>query len=132
MASPLGRRTASSQRMQRGAAAEALAAQFLEARGMTVLERNVRCRCGELDLVCAEAEVIVLVEVRQRGGTDFGGAAASVTWRKQRKLIRAARYLLMKRAAWRNAVLRFDVVSVQGRPDGAHRVEWIRAAFYAG
>ena len=132
MASPRGRRTASSQHLQRGAAAEVLAAQFLEARGMTVLARNVRCRCGELDLVCAEGEVIVLVEVRQRGCTDFGGAAASVTWRKQRKLIRAARYLLMKRAAWRGAALRFDVVSVQGRPDGAHRIEWIRAAFCAG
>ncbi len=127
----LRRRAEALLRRQRGAAAETLAVHFLEARGLTVLERNARCRCGEVDLVCAEGEVIALVEVRQRGRTAFGGAAASVTWRKQRKLIRAARYLSLTRAAWRGRALRFDVVSVQGRPPGACEIEWIRGAFCA-
>ncbi len=110
-----------------GAAAEALAADYLICRGLTVMARNLRCRMGELDLVCLDGEVIAFVEVRQRAGTGFGGALASVTRRKQHKLIRAARYFGQRDRAWQRRAWRFDVVAVQG--DG---VEWIKDAFRAG
>ncbi|HLZ97510.1 MAG TPA: YraN family protein [Steroidobacteraceae bacterium] len=115
--------------IERGAAAEAVAALYLEARGLKVLERNLRCRAGELDLVCLEDGVIVIVEVRQRASADFGGALASVTWRKQRKLIRATEFLRQRRPEWRARALRFDVIAVQGGPDGTRRMDWIRDAF---
>src|SRR5260370_13052525 len=75
--------------IERGAAAEADAALYLQTQGLSVLARNLRCRAGELDLVCLDDGVIVIVEVRHRATSDFGGALASVTLRKQRKIIRA-------------------------------------------
>jgi putative endonuclease len=112
-----------------GAAAEAAAALFLQTQGLLVLAQNLRCRAGELDLVCQDGGVIVIVEVRHRATADFGGALASVTWRKQRKLIRATEFLRQRRPEWRARALRFDVIAVQGRPDGTHAMDWIRDAF---
>lgn len=96
-----------------------------------MLARNMRCRAGELDLVCLDGAVLAIVEVRQRGRMDFGGALASVTWRKQRKIIRAARFFLQRNAAWRGRAMRFDVLAVQGLPGGAHRIVWVKDAFRA-
>jgi len=73
----------------------------------------------------------VIVEVRHRATSDFGGALASVTRRKQRKLIRAAQFHWQRRPAWRARLLRFDVIAVHGRPDGTLCMEWIRDAFRA-
>jgi putative endonuclease len=112
-----------------GAAAEAAAADFLQTQGLSVLARNLRCRAGELDLVCLDGGVIVIVEVRQRATSDFGGALASVTRRKQRKLIRATEFLKLRRPGWRARAFRFDVIAVQGRTDGTHEMLWIRDAF---
>ena len=117
--------------IDRGAAAEALAADYLTRRGLTLLARNLRCKSGELDLVCLDGAVLVIVEVRQRGRTDYGGAAASVTWRKQRKLIRATLYEWQRRPAWRGRILRFDVVAIERGPGGAPVLDWIKDAFRA-
>jgi putative endonuclease len=118
-------------RLQRGAASEQLAAEYLQARGLLVLARNLRCRAGELDLVCLDRDVLAIVEVRQRSRIDFGGALASITWRKQRKIVRAAQFFLQRQAAWRGHVMRFDVLALEGPPDGAHRIVWIKDAFCA-
>jgi len=118
-------------RLQRGAVAERLAAEYLQARGLEVLARNLRCRGGELDLVCRHEGVLVIVEVRQRGRADFGGAAGSVTPRKQRKIIRAARFFLQRRPQWRACAMRFDVLALEGIPAGEHSIVWIRDAFRA-
>jgi putative endonuclease len=117
--------------LQRGTASEHLAADYLQARGLVILARNVRCRAGELDLVCLDGGVLAIVEVRQRVSIDFGGALASVTWRKQRKIVRATQFFLQRKAEWRRHLMRFDVLAVQGVPDGAHRIVWIKDAFRA-
>jgi putative endonuclease len=77
-----------------GADAEALAAQFLVAKGMTIVARNVRSRFGEIDLVARDGATLVFVEVRLRRSHAFGGAAASITRAKQSKLVAAARLYL--------------------------------------
>ena len=118
-------------RLQRGTASEQLAVEYLHARGLVVLARNVRCKAGELDLVCLDGGVLAIVEVRQRAKHDFGGALASVTWRKQRKIIRATQFFLRRQARWRSHVMRFDVLAVEGVPEGAHRIVWIKDAFRA-
>jgi len=69
--------------------------------------------------------------VRQRSGQDFGGALASVTRFKQRRIIRAARFFLRRRPQWRNRAIRFDVLAVQGSPQGAHHIIWVKDAFRA-
>jgi putative endonuclease len=116
----------------RGAAAEALAAGYLHTQGLSIIARNLRCKVGELDLVCLDGEVLVIVEVRQRGRTDFGGALASVNWRKRRKLIRATQFQWQRQPEWRSRALRFDVLAVQVRPDGTRDIAWVKDAFQAG
>jgi putative endonuclease len=116
-------------RMQRGAAAEELAAQYLQVRGLKILARNLRCKTGELDLVCLDGGVLAIVEVRQRGSAEFGGALSSVTWTKQRKIMSAAQFFLRREKQWKNLALRFDVLAIEGLPDGAHRIDWVKDAF---
>jgi putative endonuclease len=116
-------------RMRRGAAAEELAAQYLQVRGLKILSRNLRCKAGELDLVCLDGGVLAIVEVRQRGSAEFGGAIGSVTWTKRRKILRAAQFFLRREKRWRNLALRFDVLAIEGLPDGAHRIDWVKDAF---
>jgi putative endonuclease len=115
--------------LQRGAEAEALAAKYLQSQGLVVVARNLRCKAGELDLVCLDGDILVIVEVRLRGRADFGGALASVTRRKQRKLIRATQFHWQRLPKWRTRVLRFDVVALQGVPNAAPEITWIRDAF---
>ncbi|MEP6884364.1 MAG: YraN family protein [Gammaproteobacteria bacterium] len=118
-------------KIARGAAAEQLAAEYLQARGAKVLARNLRCRAGELDLVCLDGSVLAIVEVRQRVRMEFGGALASVNAFKQRKLIRATRYFWQRNLQWHALPVRFDVVGVEGLPDAAPRIHWIKDAFRA-
>lgn len=117
------------EREQRGRAAEALAAAYLAARGLTVLASNFRSRGGELDLVCLEGAQLVVIEVRQRSHRAFGGAIASIDAGKQRRLRRAAAYFLVVRPHWRRHRVRFDVLGVDGMPDADPRITWIRDAF---
>jgi putative endonuclease len=134
MLSPLltGTPAATETTVQRGAASERLAAEYLQARGVRILARNLRCRTGELDLVGLDEGVLAIIEVRQRGRAAFGGALASVTWRKQRKIIRATQFFLQREAKWRGRPMRFDVLAVEGLPGGEHRLVWIKNAFLAG
>ena len=118
-------------RQHRGAASERLAAEHLQTQGLKVVAHNLRCKAGELDLVCLDGAVLAIVEVRQRVRADFGGALASVDRRKQRKIIRAARFFLQRQAEWRAHVVRFDVVGVEGSPDGTPCIVWIKDAFRA-
>jgi putative endonuclease len=118
-------------RSRHGACAERIAAEYLEARGLSVVARNLRCRAGELDLVCRDANVLAIVEVRQRARLDYGGALGSVTRRKQRRIIRAASFFLQRLPQWRNYKIRFDVFALQGTPDGTHHIAWIKDAFRA-
>ncbi len=115
--------------LESGAHAEQRALEYLEARGVRILARNLRCRRDELDIVGWDGDTVALIEVRQRRSRDFGGALASVTAHKQRKLIRAARYLLQRDARLRGRRLRFDVIAVEGCPQGVHEIVWIKDAF---
>jgi putative endonuclease len=110
--------------VNRGRDGEALAAAFLQARGLTILERNYRCRLGEIDLVARDGATTVFVEVRQRGSSAFGGAAASITSAKRLKLLRAARHYMSRLR--RLPQCRFDALLIEGEPP---RIEWIRNAF---
>ena len=113
----------------RGSASEILAAAYLESRGLRMLARNWRCKGGELDLVALDGVTLAIIEVRQRSRAGFGGAPASVTVAKQQRILRAARYFMLRHAAWRAYAVRFDVLALHGVPDGEHRIEWIKAAF---
>jgi putative endonuclease len=119
-------------RMRCGLDCEALAVSHLQRAGAEVLARNLRCRAGELDIVARENQLLLIVEVRQRTQGNFGGALASVGWRKQRKIIRATRYFLQVHQEWRARPLRFDVIAVEGSPKGTHQIRWVKDAFRPG
>jgi putative endonuclease len=117
-------------RQMLGNAAEEAAAAFLKAAGLAIVERNVRFREGEIDLVCRDAGAVVFVEVKcRRAGWDAAPAAA-VSWHKQRRLTRLAQLYLR----WRRlhgARCRFDVVSVTQDDRGGLAVRHVRSAFDA-
>jgi putative endonuclease len=114
-----------------GAAAESVAASYLVAEGAEILLRNYRRRLGELDVVARLGDVLLIVEVRTRSSDAFGGAAASVTGAKRRRIVRAARQLLQRRRDLARLRARFDVIVVRD-PLAAHpSVEWLRGAFEA-
>lgn len=107
----------------RGREAETRAARHLERGGLRVVERNFRVRGGEIDLICHDGKTLVFVEVRQRSRSDFGGAAASITAGKRRRIVLAARHYLSGKA---DCDCRFDCVLIDGE-----RLEWMRNAFAA-
>ena len=109
---------------RRGVEAEAMAAAFLERKGLRVLECNYRCRLGEIDLVARDGVTTVFVEVRRRASSAFGGAAASITRAKRLRLVKAARHYLSRLGTF--PPCRFDALLIEGDPP---RIEWIRDAF---
>jgi putative endonuclease len=114
-----------------GSTGEELAARFLSAKGLTVLERNWRGERGELDIVALDpAGVLAVVEVKTRRGTGFGAPAGAVTAPKYARLRRLA-------AQWVRAHdypgtdIRIDVVAVSLGPDGClGQIEHIEGVFW--
>jgi putative endonuclease len=118
-------------RQQRGQRAEELAAEFLRAAGCEILQCNYRRRLGELDIVARSNEVLVIAEVRTRTSSAYGGAAASVDRRKQRRITRAASQLLQRRSDLAQLPVRFDVLVVKDPYGPSPTIEWIQHAFEA-
>ena len=110
-----------------GTRAEAAAREYLQRRGLVLLDSNYRCRWGEIDLIMRHGEAIVFVEVRYRSHARFGGALASVDQRKQKKLVRAAQHYLQHGAS-PNTVARIDVVSCAPGEKGKLQVDWLANA----
>jgi putative endonuclease len=108
---------------QIGDAGEEAAVRHLVAHGLSVLSRNFRVKGGEIDIICRDGASTVFIEVRRRAKGNFGGAGASITATKQRRLILAARHWLARHG---DAPCRFDCVLIDG-----DQLEWIRDAFCA-
>jgi putative endonuclease len=123
---PTGRRT---YRQRIGQKAEDIAAEFLRAQGLVVLERNYRRRLGELDIVARDGDVLIIAEVRTRSSARYGGAAASVDGRKQQRLVRAAAQLLQQRKDFSRLRVRFDVLTVSETAAASPKVQWLQHAF---
>jgi len=105
-----------------GARAEALAADFLAAHGVAIIERNFRRRCGELDLIARDGDTLVFVEVRLRTRRDFGGAAASITTAKRARMAAAAGLYLARLG--HTPACRFDAVLLDALDPA--RIEWLK------
>ena len=105
-----------------GARAEDLCADLLRAAGLRLVERNWRCRLGEIDLLAEERGTLVFAEVRMRGPGHFGGAAESITPRKRARLVAAANgYLAL---LGREPPCRFDAILLRALDAGT--IEWRR------
>jgi putative endonuclease len=114
-----------------GAWGEQLAAERLEADGYRIVERNFRCRLGELDLVARRETELVFVEVKLRKDASHGEAREFVTAAKQRKLRLTAEYYLAARPWAQELQPRFDVVEIYAPrgPEGPAEIRRLENAF---
>ena len=111
---------------EKGFSAEKAVHDYLLEQGLTCIEKNYRLKCGEIDLIMQDQQYLVFVEVRARTSKAFGGALASVSPQKRRKIIKTATLYLMKKQLQERHPVRFDVVSVQG---SSATITWIKNAF---
>ena len=110
-------------RQVRGESEEQRACEYLQAQGLDLITQNFSCRMGEIDLIMKHKDSLVFVEVRYRKNREFGGAAASITRSKQRKIIRTALLYQQKHAP--KSCMRFDVVTIEGD----NEPQWFPSAF---
>lgn len=104
-----------------GQAGEDAALDYLQQQGLQLVERNFRCKGGEIDLIVRDQVTLVFVEVRKRADASHGGAAASITAAKQRRLLIAAQSYLQR---YREPpACRFDVIAIDGE-----QMEWLKNA----
>ncbi|MBF0444738.1 MAG: YraN family protein [Magnetococcales bacterium] len=96
---------------------EQKACDYLQQRGYLIIERNVRSRFGEIDLVAMDGKTLVFCEVRSRGGQALAQAAESIGVNKQHRLHRLASAYLQKRPEFLDHECRFDAVLVQKSGD---------------
>jgi putative endonuclease len=115
-------------RLATGVSGEAATLAAYRGRGFREVARNWRCRFGELDLVVARGELLVVCEVKTRTGVAFGGGYEAVTWTKRRKLRQLAE-LFLARTGLHPTDIRFDVASVLMAPSGRTEVEIFEEAF---
>ncbi|MBA2652933.1 MAG: YraN family protein [Tatlockia sp.] len=109
-----------------GFAREKQARAYLVSQGLQWIESNYRCRFGEIDLIMRDKNYLVFVEVRARVSSSYGGALASVTYFKQRKLIKTATSYLLSKNLHDKQLTRFDVLGFEGPKAD---LSWIKNAF---
>ena len=102
-----------------GANAESIAVELLLSRGFEIVERNYRCKAGELDIVALDGDDMVFVEVRSRADDEHGDAIETVNRRKQNKVRQVAEIYLAHRQPPQDS-FRFDVVAINGADDVTH------------
>ncbi|SFG40650.1 putative endonuclease [Desulfotomaculum arcticum] len=101
----------SQQRRSLGIQGEDIAAQYLQKKGLVILERNFRCRLGEIDIIARDGDCLVFIEVKTRSSDRFGLAQDSITRQKIYKVRRLAQAYLAQRS-FSGLNVRFDVVAV--------------------
>lgn len=108
-----------------GRRAETNACDFLIKQGLQLIQSNFSARCGEIDLIMKDQNTVVFVEVRKRSHSHLGTAIESVTFPKQRRIVKTALLFLQKKG-WLNKIpFRFDIVGI----DGEEKVSWVKNAF---
>jgi putative endonuclease len=111
-----------------GRTGEDLAAAFLQKAGYTILIRNYRQKCGEIDIIAEVKGTLVFVEVKTRNSMSYGSPFAAVTKQKQRQISRVAQDYLARHRLF-DWPARFDVVSILMDKDRPPVIELLANAF---
>ncbi len=113
-----------------GGFAEELVVRFLKEKGYKIIERNFRCPVGEIDIISQKDEYICFVEVRSRTDLTYGKPYESITFPKQKRISKTARYFIALNPHYNNKYsFRFDVASVVFSDNNEYTVEYIEGAF---
>ena len=107
-----------------GTTYEQIAGEYLESKGARIIERNYRCRHGEIDLILLDGEILVFVEVKYRKNRNYGYPEEAVSKNKRRKIVLVSGYYRMQKHYGDNVPVRFDVVSILG-----DTIHWVKNAF---
>lgn len=103
---------------------------YLQAKGLKLLEKNYATKSGEIDLIMLDGNKTVFIEVRFRKRTDFGLPEETVTFQKQRKIVKAAQQYLLAKGLIHVSECRFDIVAIHGTIAN-QTINWITDAFHA-
>lgn len=109
----------------KGAQKEEQVCACLSSEGVKILERNFRCRQGEIDIIGYDGAYLVFFEVKYRAAAGKGCAAEAVGRAKQKKICKVADYYRMLHNCPEDTPIRFDVVALDGE-----KLSWIKNAFY--
>jgi putative endonuclease len=115
---------------QTGQIAENIAANYLSQQGLKQIDRNFRCRFGEIDLIGLDQKILVFIEVRYRKNETYLAVVETIDQRKCRKLIITSKYFLNKHRNYQSYQCRYDVIAITGELDEP-AIEWIKNAFQA-
>lgn len=110
--------------------AEDIASKYLVKLGMDIIDRNIHCRFGELDIIALDKQCLVFIEVRYRKNEYIMSALESIDYNKVQKLITSSSYYLTTHPKYKEHTCRYDVISLTGdlnKPD----IKWIKNAFQA-
>ncbi|MCK7549129.1 YraN family protein [Marinobacter koreensis] len=110
---------------------EGVAARYLKSRGVIITDQNVYNRGGEIDLIGRDGSTLVFFEVRFRGEGRLVDPLTSITYPKQRKLIRATAFYLHRHGLW-DCASRIDVIGITPGTTSKYRIQWIKNAIQAG
>ncbi len=125
---PTSHPQASNPRQAMGAYGEHLAARVLQDQGMHILDRNWRCRHGEIDIVALDGDCLVVCEVKTRRGEAFGEAVEAVSFAKMMRLRRLAVAWLDEHRGTGADAIRIDVIGILRPPAGAATVRHVRGS----
>lgn len=115
---------------QHGQWAEDFAQTYLCQQGLQLIERNYRCRQGEIDLIMQQQAILVFIEVRYRRNSYYGGSLESINYPKQQRILRTANHYLYTHSWTQPYPCRFDVVLIQGNLT-TPQLCWLTDAFRA-
>ncbi len=115
----------------RGRWGEGVACAYLQARGWTVMERNVRVGHREIDIVARRGRIVAFVEVKTRASLRFGHPLEAITWKKRAEIVRVARTWLVRHPHL-TLQPRFDAISIIERRAQSPVIEHIEGAWFAG
>lgn len=115
-------------RKEFGALAEGSASKLLISKGFKILERNFRCKLGELDIIAEKDGALFFVEVKAKKGIGFGSPLEAVTFKKQRQIVKVAKYYIMQ--GKKERACHFSVIGITYNPDGEEKIQFIPDAFW--
>lgn len=93
---------------------EGIACEFLKKNGYVVLERNFRCKIGEIDIVASNEDYLVFVEVKYRKNNQYGEPEYAINKAKQNKIYKVAQFYMLKKGISMDTPVRFDAITITG------------------
>lgn len=116
-------------RKDKGLFFEQIALDWLQEKGLTLVQQNYTCRLGEIDLIMCDKKTLCFIEVKFRKTNAFGGTAYSIPYTKQQKITKAALSFISQNKKYHHQSCRFDALFIQPESNQQNKIEWIQNAF---